>query len=260
MNFDTSLTLSRDKINQLVSGYNALDYSVKLSGLLKSVFPTNNFDALSKFDLHKLYNDLILKNYKGEEILKYKLFEKHINKQHLIAAFEVKVNRSRVDFLTINGSTTSFEIKSELDNLTKLEKQCADYLLAFEYNYVMVHERHVEKSLEIIPESFGIWSFNDKKSTRLRMATLNDQILPEVQLSLLTKAEREGGFKETNGTVEAIVDLIEAKRINNQFKKILKVRYEDRWNFVVSNKSNIFPVDIQFFFNTNICPSLVYHH
>ncbi|AFU68810.1 hypothetical protein P700755_002015 [Psychroflexus torquis ATCC 700755] len=260
MNFDTGLTLSKGKINQLVSGYSALDYSVKLSELLKSVFPMNNFDSLSKFDLHKLYNEIILKNYKGEEILKYKLFEKHINRQNLIAAFEVKVNRSRVDFLTINGSTTSFEIKSELDNLTKLAKQCADYLLAFEYNYLMIHESHVEKSLEIVPESFGIWSFNDQKYSKLRKAKLNSQIQPEIQLGLLTKAERERGFKKTNGTLDGIIDLYDAKKINNQFKKILKNRYAERWDFIVSNNREILPIDVQFFFNTNVCPSLIYQH
>jgi hypothetical protein len=260
MKIQNSLAINRDKINQLVSGYNALDYSVKISKLLSTVFPNNNFDKLSKFDLHKLVNEIIFKNYKGEEILKYRLFEKHLNKQNLIAAFEVKVNRSRVDFLTINGSTTSFEIKSELDNLSKLEKQCSDYLLAFEYNYLMIHERHLQSCLEIIPDSFGVWVFNNKKYSKVRKANLNPCIQSDVQLKILTKAERIKSFQKADGTVDSILDTYDYKKINNQFKTTLKSRYDERWNFLVSNNSKILPIDLQFFFNTNISPELIYQY
>ncbi len=247
-------------INALAKNYNALDYSVKLSSLLKNVFPSENFDHFSKYDLHKLLNDTLFQNYNGEEILKYKLFKNYINKRNIVAAFEIKVNNSRVDFLTINGHTTSFEIKSELDNLSKLSKQMADYMLAFEYNYLVIDEKHIEKAKNLLPECFGLWSYKNGKYKKLKKALLNDKMDSEVQLNLLTKLELVNSFPKADGKIKNILNSLEAKDVNHQFKKILKDRYRSRWEFLMTNESEIFPIDIQFFFNTNIEPCHIYYH
>jgi hypothetical protein len=251
---------SKRAINRLAKSYNPLDYSVKLTTLLSDVFPSKNFDDYSKFDLHQLLNDTLFHNYNGEEILKYKLFQNYINKKNLIAAFEIKVNNSRVDFLTINGHTTSFEIKSELDNLYKLSKQMADYMLAFEYNYLVIDERHVEKAQDLLPESYGLWSYKKGKYKKLRKAVLNDKINSEVQLGLLTKRELINTFPEKGGILIDVLNSYDTHYINRHFKKTLKNRYRSRWEFLIDNQEYIFPIDIQFFFNTNIQPKHIYYH
>lgn len=247
-------------INNLAKKYNTLDYYINLATSLKSVFPSENFDHFTKYELHKRLNETILENYKGEEILKYKLFENYINKKNLIAAFETSVNNSRVDFLTINGCTTSFEIKSELDNLSKLSKQIADYQLVFEYNYLVVDEKHIEKAKKILPKSYGLWCYKKDKYQKLKKAELNDKIDPEVQLSVLTKQELIEAFPETNGLPEVILDRYDLRYINLHFKKTLKSRYKSRWCFLKDNQDSIFPIDVQFFFNTNIEPKYIYNH
>lgn len=245
-------------INMLAKNYNTLDYYVKLASLLKSVYPEEDFYGYSKYELHKFFNDVLIQHYKGEEIHKYKLFEHYTKKTNIIGAFEIKVNNSRVDFLTINGHTTSFEIKSELDNLSKISKQMADYKLAFEYNYLVVDESHIEKVLEIIPDSFGLWSFKDGKYKKEKRSILNDQIDPNVQLSLLTKKELLTNFAQYKGVIKDIVKFCDASTINNLFKVTLKNRYRTRWEFLVAHQENIFPIDVQFFFNTNISPNSIY--
>ncbi|MDC9722247.1 MAG: sce7726 family protein [Urechidicola sp.] len=247
-------------INALAKNYNPLDYSVKLSTSLKNVFPTENFDNFSKYELHKLLNDTLFQYYKGEEILKYKLFQNYINKKSIVAAFEIKVNNSRLDFLTINGHTTSFEIKSELDNLSKLSKQMADYMLAFEYNYLVIDQKHIEKAKKILPESYGLWSYEKGKYKKLKKALLNEKMDSEVQLELLTKSELVNSFPNSRGEISNILDCLTAKDINSRFKKALKNRYRNRWEFLKMNKSEILPIDVQFFFNTNIEPSHIYYH
>ena len=260
MIFEKDKIVNERAINILAKSYNTLDYSVKLATLLKNVFPSENFELFSKYELHKLLNDTLLQNYNGEEVLKYKLFQYYINKQNLVAAFEIKVNNSRVDFLTINGYTTSFEIKSELDNLSKLSKQMADYMLAFEYNYLVIDERHIEKVKDLLPESYGLWSYKEGKYKKRRKAVLNDKIDPEVQLRLLTKRELVNSFPEIGGVLKDILNSFDANNINRQFKKALKNRYRSRWEFLVANEAQIFPIDVQFFFNTNIQPSHIYYH
>lgn len=252
--------IDRKTINTLAKKYNVLDYSVKLSSSLKGVFPNENFERFSKYELHKLLNDTLFQNYKGEEIFKYELFQNHINDKNIVAAFEIKVNNSRVDFLTINGHTTSFEIKSELDSLSKLSKQMADYMMAFEYNYLVTDDIHVEKAQELLPKSYGLVTYKGGKYKKLRKASFNGKMDSKVQLNLLTKREVVKWFPEGEGEIDSILSSLDTNTINCRFKKVLKGRYQNRWEFLKINKSEIFPMDVQFFFNTNIDPCLIYNH
>lgn len=163
-------------VKLIAKRYNPLDYSEKLNQLLSTIFPAINFKGWEKIKLHELVNEVIFNRHNGEQVMKYYLF-KHFYKKNVVAAFEMKVNSSRVDFLTINGCTRSFEIKSGLDNLDKLKKQSGDYLLAFDYNYLVIDKRHLEKAIELIPSCFGIWSFAAKgEKTVHRDALLNMKI------------------------------------------------------------------------------------
>lgn len=260
MIFEKDKIVNQRAINILAKSYSTLDYSVKLATLLNSVFPLENFDHFSKYELHKLLNDTIYENHNGEEVLKYKLSQYYINKHNLIGAFEIKVNNSRVDFLTINGHTTSFEIKSELDNLSKLRKQMADYMLVFEYNYLVTDERHLGKVKDLLPEKFGLWSYKGGSYKKLKKAELNNKIDSEVQLGLLTKKELLNNFPEFGGVIKNILSSYDAYYINQQFKKALKNRYRSRWEFLTANFERIFPIDLQFFFNTNIQPNYIYNY
>src|SRR5690606_29628700 len=136
--------------------------------------------------------------------LKYKLFELYARKRSIIAAFEIKVNTSRIDFLAINGHSFGYEIKSELDNFSKLEKQIRDYDLVFEYNFLVVDERHFQRASNIIPKNWGLWSYRDGKCVKRRKADLNLSIDPKVQLALLTKEELKKYFTTEQGLIEDI--------------------------------------------------------
>lgn len=257
---NTNNIVNEKAINILAKSYNTLDYSVRLIELLKDVYPAHNFEDVTKYELHHLLNETLINYYNGEQIIKYKLSQQYFNKRNIVAAFEIKVNNSRADFLTINGHTTSFEIKSELDNLSKLGKQTADYMLAFEYNNLVIDERHILKAIDLVPEGFGLWSYKSGKYKKIKKAYLNDKINPEVQLSLLSKKELITWFPETAGTIKEILISYEPHVVNLKFKKALKSRYKSRWDFLVTNQNSIFPIDFQFFFNTNILPSDIYYH
>ena len=246
------------EINYLAKTYSPLDYSSKLAALLSKVYPYLSLESLSRFDLHCLLNETLLSKYRGEQIYKYELFQRHLNKK-LVAAFEIKINNSRLDFLTIGSHTTSFEIKSELDNLSKLSKQTADYQLAFEYNYLIVDKCHVQKVLNIIPDCFGLWSFNDGEYKKVKVASKSDKIDPFTQLKLLNKKELTTHFPDVDGCKHRIVCEFESEIINQKFKEALVSRYKKRWDFVTLHQKSIMPIDIQFFFNTNIQPQFVYH-
>ena len=189
--------------------------------------------------------------------MKYKLFNLFKTKK-LIGAFEINVNNSRADFITINGDTRSYEIKSKLDNLQKLKKQTSDYVKAFEYNTVVISNMHLSNAIDIVPKSYGIWCFDNKHKFVFREAELNSNLDAEFQLNLLSKKERNKHFKIDNGEIFGILRHLDVQTINSLFKQALKERYQRKWSFIVDNCEKILPVDLQFFFKMNISPEIIY--
>lgn len=260
MQLNTHIPIDPKLIHLVARKYSPLGYTPQLLQLLQKVYPEGNFESLTKYELHQLLNDFLLNNYDGEQILKYRLFKQYFSNRHIVAAFEIKVNNSRADFLTINGQTCCFEIKTALDNFSKFAKQAADYMLAFEYNYLVIDECHFGKALDLLPECFGLWVFKNGKTKQIKKAQLNMGIDPEIQLSLLTKQELTASFPVEKGDREKVLAVYSNDIINLRFKKILKDRYRSRWEFIVNNQDGILPVDLQFFFNTNILPINIYFH
>jgi hypothetical protein len=78
----------------------------------------------------------------------------------------------------------------------------------------------------------------------------------ELQLSLLTKAEKVKRFRAVDH--REIIRNYSVAEVNAFFKDALKLRYKKRWAFVKAEWSEILPCDLQFFFNKNISPELIY--
>ncbi|MBI1769532.1 MAG: sce7726 family protein [Bacteroidetes bacterium] len=259
MNLIETLKPDQRAINSIAKGYSALSYYVQLSAMLKKVYPSTSFANFSKMELHLALNYALVKHYRGEEILKYQLTKRYINDSKFIGAYEINVNSSRVDFLVINGHTTSFEIKSSLDNLSKLRKQAKDYASVFDYNCLVADEIHFEKAKTMVPDEWGLWCYVDGTYEIFRKPLRNSHINPEAQLEQLSKTERKVAFGEANIDVSQIRMKFSDQQINSLFRKALKDRYRERWNFLSAYHKQILPVDYQFFFNNNIQPKNIYN-
>lgn len=253
---ESFLCPDKGQLQYLAKKYHTMDYTSGLRAVLYEIFAKRDIQRLSKPELHELFNHLLVNHYSGEAALKYQLFRR-ASREKVVAAFEIPVNKSRVDFLVVNGHTTSYEIKSGLDNLDKLRKQSEDYLSAFEYNFVVVDNKHVARSKKILPPSFGIISFINNRKKIHHPVTRNNRIDPRSQLELLTKKEFTSAFKDCISRDQVVKKYTDTE-INAAFKNTLKLRYAKRWNFLLENQAEIFPVDIQFFFNSNISPKLIY--
>lgn len=239
----------------LVRSYTTLSYTYQLRSLLAAFFQTDEYNALNKYELAKTVSDVVFKNYSGEQILKYKLAKEFINKDY-IAAFEVKAKTSRADFLVINGESKSFEVKSKIDNLKRLRKQTCDYGDVFEYNTVVIDKTHLESVLQIIPEYYGLWCYEGGKRKIFRKANYSQGLNPIEQINLFNKRELVSHFGSDNR--DEILSTTSEKRVNEELKLALKKRYATRWSFVQNNWNQILPIDLQFFFNTNVDPEIVY--
>lgn len=239
----------------LARSYSALSSKQDLSKLLTAFFKSDSFSELTKHELAKTINDQILIHYHGEQALKY-LLAKEFKDKNYVAAFEVNALNSRNDFLVINGSTKSFEIKSKIDTLQRLSKQALDYGNVFEFNTLVTDRYHIEQAIAHLPEHYGIWYYKEDKRVIFRKSEYSPNLDSVAQISLLNKKEKKQVFGMD--TDLEILSTKSQKHINEGLKIALKSRYQSRWNFLTSQWENILPIDIQFFFNKNINPNLVY--
>ena len=235
--------------------YHPLKSEKELITWLGGFIPNYTLRSGSKYELLRLLNSLALTHFEDELFFK-QLLTKSMFEEEIVGAFEVGALRSRLDLLKINGVTTAYEIKSEFDSLEKLEKQSEDYLKLFEYNYLVVANKHLAKAKKIIPGIFGIYTLKNKSLKRVRAAKKNQNIDPQSQLGILTTKELRSTFQSKN--YEVILKSYTPQQINQEVKKALKKRYSKKWNFIKERSSEILPLDYQYFFNHPVSPTLVY--
>jgi hypothetical protein len=227
----------------------------ELLNILTNYKLIGEIQKISKYEIHQEINNLIIDNYHAEDYFKSILVNEFVKKK-VVAAFEVKVNSSRLDFLTINDYTQSFEIKTSFDTFNRLEKQIADYSKVFEFNNIVVSTSNMAEALQLIPNNYGVWIIENGKKKEVKKAERNTCIDPLAQLLMLTKSELNRFYNSTD--VSAIVKLKKNSEINLLFKSVLKARYAEKWKFVASNRDSILPIDLQYFFKNNIHPNLIY--
>lgn len=145
----------------------------KLKKYTKVSDSTTNLDAINL-----IYNSL-LKNYKNEyvykNILTNKLLLKKYSLKNTIALNEFNIGKSIADFVLLNGEARVYEIKTELDNLEKLDKQIEDYCQFGDKVYIVTSSKHVNKLIELYNNStIGIIELTSRNALKtIKEATSN---------------------------------------------------------------------------------------
>lgn len=96
------------------------------------------------------------KNYRNEYVYKNTIINNILLGRHSVNTAtmlnELKVAGSIADTVIINGTSTVYEIKTELDNPAKLEKQLDDYRKAFVKVYLVTHHSLTERYQSLIKD------------------------------------------------------------------------------------------------------------
>jgi len=143
---------------------------------------TTNLDAINI-----IYNSL-LKSYKNEyvykNILTNKLLLKKYSIKNTIALNEFNIGKSIADFVLLNGEARIYEIKTELDNLEKLDKQVIDYCRFGNKVYIVTNSKHINKLIELYKTStIGIVELTSRnalktiKEAESNVSTFNHETL-----------------------------------------------------------------------------------
>jgi hypothetical protein len=113
---------------------------------------------------------------------------------------------SRVDMVVVNGTTTAYEIKTDLDDVTRLRKQTNFSLQAFDRVIVVCSERSVEAVRRETDERVGIYVLTSEgRVHRVRGYVQNAEMVdPAAVFSILQRAEYVRAIERFVGPVPAL--------------------------------------------------------
>lgn len=129
---------------------------VRQSRLLSELYEEN----ISLQELFSSAYELLKRNYRSEYIYKNSLVKSILQQRHILQnSFivpEFNVGLSKADLAVFNGTSTVYEIKSDLDNTAKLNRQLASYLEVFDKVFLVTHQALAIKVREHIDRRVGI--------------------------------------------------------------------------------------------------------
>lgn len=255
---------------QLYAQYSTIqNISVLYDNLIETI-DSSFLSTMANENIHKIYNKIIMNYYPNEICIKSSFIKQVLisGKKH-VTIFELPVGSSRADLCKINGESIAYEIKTDLDNFSRLQKQIDDYYKIFEKVFIICSETNVENIIRLIPEKCGIYSYKQNrqknyKFTLVREASLENEISSLKQLKLIRKSEFYTYFKvdtslrKCSDMIDNIIQSYSPDMINQIFKNILKHRFEKQWSFLKQNHNDILEIDYQWFYKNQIEPSRIY--
>ena len=155
--------------------------------------------------IEQVYNYL-RKQYRNQYYYKNTILNKLLLGVHSIntttALTEVAISTSKADFVLINGKAVVYEIKTELDNLERLEGQINDYYKAFDHICVLTCDEYASVLQKRFSESnVGIYVLTKNETIkRIKEPTRCDSFIDSnVVFKILNKPEFENILLEYYG-------------------------------------------------------------
>lgn len=146
-NFILNRVFSQKTINDMLL-YGSSD--VLETAYKKYISADISVDNKDKFQ--SLYK-VLEKSYRNEYYYKNTLLNKLLLGKHSLntttALSEVTINKSKADFILLNGKAVVYEIKTELDTLNRIVNQVSDYYKVFKNVEIVTEKSHLDKILEL---------------------------------------------------------------------------------------------------------------
>ncbi|MEG2908090.1 MAG: sce7726 family protein [Erysipelotrichaceae bacterium] len=261
---------SFSNVQQLLVNYSTMTSDKVLYELLYSILPQYIKNNGRTENIRAIYNEFLLKYYPNETCIKSSFINQVLlqGKSH-VTIFELPVGTSRVDLCKVNGKSIAYEIKTDLDNFNRLDKQLSDYANIFEYSYLICSKSNLDKVITILPENCGIYIYSFTKTRKIKFKLVKNSIHSEKisakkQLEIFSKKELINHFKfleslSKESNIQNIFTTYTSDQINNTFKQMLKLRYIKQWSFIKENHDEIYEIDYQWFYKTQASPNIIYN-
>ncbi len=117
---------------------------------------------------------------------------------------EKKIGASICDMLAVTKCLEGFEIKSDLDNYERLDRQIKAYDTFFDKNYIVVGKSHLKSAFNKVPTYWGIICIDEQRLSVERKAKLNKNSSTRHQLDILWKIELKNILVKNNMPMYAL--------------------------------------------------------
>ena len=153
------------------------------------------------------------------------------------------IKRKVVDLVVLqNKKIIAVEIKSDSDNLSRLEEQISEYKKIFDYVLIITTEKHASRISEIVPSEIGIYVFKEnllmKKFRNPRIQRSKDKVemLYSINAKYLCKLEDLALSKYDTDEIR----LKYAKRRTSSIQEILLMyltqKYKERFTLFMNER------------------------
>lgn len=154
------------------------------------------------------------RNYRNEYIYKNTILNNILLGRHSLRTAtmldEFKVAGSIADVVILNGTSTVYEIKTELDSPEKLKKQLQDYRKAFSKVFLVVHNSIADKYLQLISNSsVGLLSLSDRFNLSLVKEATEDysELCNTTMMKMLRKGEYTNIIRRYKGSIPNVSNI-----------------------------------------------------
>lgn len=143
-------------------------------------------------------------DFRGEVRLKAAVIDRLFDRAHidddavLISEMTIANWSRRADVVLANGSLWAFEVKSELDSLTRLPGQLDAFTAHFEKVCVVCAPRFEKGAKALIPEGVGLWVAEDDGNLRERVRPRYTRLTKKAAVGLM-KANELRSLLSCNG-------------------------------------------------------------
>lgn len=209
MNADNALLLNRvftrNTLRDIVEREYSDAYAAAVGRYVEDPAGKNNQQLI-----HEIYS-VLKREYRNEYFYKNTILNKLLLGVHkpttTTALTEVSIGKSKADFVLINGRAIVYEIKTELDNLDRLESQISNYFRAFTRLTILTSEAHSETLHNRLGDSpVGICILTKKGTIKEEKAPREyaDQLSKDTMFRILRKQEYEKIIQEHTGTLPEV--------------------------------------------------------
>lgn len=170
--------------------------SPTLARLIRESGALPDIDTVTVGDfLDSSFNRLRQRQHRHEYIYKAAITKKVLLGTHSLQTAsmitEFRVGDCKADVVILNGTATVYEIKSERDSLSRLQRQIDSYRRVFATTNVIAGENHLDEVLALTPEDVGVLKLSSRYNiTPIRKGECRaDQTSPEAIFDAITLSE-----------------------------------------------------------------------
>lgn len=138
------------------------------------------------------------------------------------------------DVMAVGEALIGYEIKSDIDNYSRLREQIKSYDLHFDKNYIVVGNKHRKSAEGRVPNEWGIVCIGEDSVEIVREAKINKKVSRRSQLSLLWKIELKNlliknrlplyALRDKNFIVDKLIASVDGQTLGKQIADELLTR------------------------------------